>query len=153
MAEEDGSAASDEGSGGSGGDAKPRSLTLKEATTRLGEYEAALVHYMGEGFQELLDEHILARRDGTLVFVPPAAAEEGDSGAESNDDSAAAAEGAQEGEGDEGAARATVTSLPAAFAGRREREGKYTPARAAKLSPAEFVKNREAIYKEAAANG
>ena len=84
-----------------------------EALQRMNvEYAAALRTLLGEDFDTVLDEGLVTRRDGTVVFVPPETATDDETEQSDSSDDADSTEAASEAD-KPAATRPPISKLPA----------------------------------------
>jgi len=84
-----------------------------EALQRMNvEYAAALRALLGEDFDDVLNEHVVTRRDGTVVFVPPETATNGDSDTPNEEESSEGDDSANDSKKAE-TKRPPISKLPA----------------------------------------
>ena len=118
---------------------EPDVPTLEELVTRQDEYEAVLKHLLGDEFSAIIDDSLMVKRDGTYVFSPPK--EE------------PPAQEPKQAETEPQATPSNINKIRAQMAARNKpaEDTGLTMKKISELSPAEFMKNKTAIF-EAVAN-
>ena len=122
------------------------------------QYAAVLRHYLGDDFDTVLDDTLVTKRDGTVVFLPPPDVQAESAGDDEAAGAASTSPAPSTSETPDDAKDTTTTTAkskpkarpaPSPFAGRQSASTtNFTPEAIDAMSLKEFMTNREAIYKQ-----